>query len=95
MQKNTTVGIITGFVLMIAFMLGIGMTQEDPFYMWFANSFYGIAFTFSFGFGVPEIISYILTFFLFALTFLLGFFIGKKLFNVSNKKTKQEIDSLK
>jgi uncharacterized phage infection (PIP) family protein YhgE len=90
MKKNTTVGLVTGFVLMMAFIFGIGMVPEEPFYMWIHNAYYGLAFAFAFGLGVPELLAYGLTLLLFGLTFLLGFFIGKKLSNLSFKKTKAE-----
>ncbi len=92
MKKNTTVGLVTGLVLMMAFIFGIGMLPEEPIYMWIPNAYYGLAFAFAFGFGAPELLAYVLTLVTFGLTFLLGFFIGKKLSNFSFKKNKTEQD---
>lgn len=87
MQKNTIIGMITGFVLLIVFILGLGMEQQEPIYQWLFNSFNGIAFMFAFGFGVPAILSYILTLFLFGIIYLIGFFIGKKMAGLPKKST--------
>ncbi len=92
MKKNTTVGLVTGFVLMLSFIFGIGMMPDTPIHMWIQNAYFGLAFAFAFGLGVPELLAYVLTLVIFGLTFWLGFFIGKKLSSLSDKKAKKEQD---
>ncbi|OEE49545.1 hypothetical protein A1OS_07160 [Enterovibrio norvegicus] len=78
MRTSTLVGIKVGLILLLAFIALMGQTNNAPYSEWLNDAFMGVAFTFAWGLGIPEMLAYVLSVLVFAAIFGCGFVIGQK-----------------
>ncbi|MDD9194661.1 hypothetical protein PVK62_02280 [Aliivibrio sp. S3MY1] len=79
MNKATIMGMIISFLGLIGFITAMSIGSHFPIHQWPYQVFQGIAFSLSFGLGLPVIISYTVTCVLFFIVASVFFMLGAKL----------------
>lgn len=79
MNKATIMGMVISFLALIGLITAMSTGSHFPIYQWPYEAFQGIAFSLSFGLGLPVSISYAVTCVLFVIIASVFFMLGAKL----------------